>query len=206
MFLDFLFPPRCYICSRPGSYFHPHCFSYLDSLPFVPPSFSDQGRLSLFKYHGPIRRAITDLKYDFVSHLVPDFSSLVCHKLKTDFPNLLKYWKKFHYCFVPIPLHPSRQRFRGFNQSALLASRLASDLKLGYSQSLLRPRPTSPQAQLSRPERLKNLGQPFCLNSPSPLPQNIILFDDVYTTGATIRAAIMALPVSTSLFIFTLAS
>jgi len=206
MFLDLLFPPRCYICSRLGSYFHPRCFSYLDSLPFIPPSASDQGRLSLFKYHGPIRRAITDLKYSFVSHLVPDFSSLVCHKLKTNFPNLLKYWQKFHYSFVPIPLHSRRQRFRGFNQSALLASRLASDLKLGYSRALLRSRPTSPQAQLSRSERLKNLGQPFCLNPTSPLPQNIILFDDVYTTGATITAATKILPTSTSFFVFTLAS
>jgi ComF family protein len=91
---------------------------------------------------------------------------------------------------VPIPLHPTRMRERGFNQAIVLAQALAKRLGLPIRKDLLiRHRPTEPQAGLSRAERLANVREAFRLH-PDPWVRlkRILLVDDVYTTGATAEA------------------
>lgn len=206
MILDFLFPPRCYVCGKPGHYFCPHCYRRLDTLALIPNSAPFQGRLSLFKYNTAIRRCLNDLKYKFVTDLCQNLTSLVCRKINTDFPHLLSYWRQHHFCLTPVPLHPRRRHFRGFNQSAILAQSLAFKLKLSYASDLLiRSRPTPPQVSLAKTKRLHNIKNAFRINPSVSVPPNIILFDDVFTTGATIRSAASAFPQNSHIWIFTIA-
>jgi competence protein ComFC len=92
---------------------------------------------------------------------------------------------------VPVPLHPTRLRQRGFNQSQVIAEELARALQLEMYDALERLRPTEAQANLTRAQRLKNLSQAFGLRlnyarDGSPLRgRAVILIDDVFTTGAT---------------------
>ena len=79
--------------------------------------------------------------------------------------------------FVPIPLHPSRRRKRGFNQAELLT----------------RVKKTKAQKELNDQERLTNLKDAFSVRKGSVPYQNIILVDDIYTTGSTVDAAADAL-------------
>ena len=99
-----------------------------------------------------------------------------------------------NYVIVPIPLSASRRRARGFNQAELLASILARRLNLPLKYLLIRTRHTHPQAELKRAAREHNIAGCFAIRFPEAVKkQNIILVDDVYTSGSTIREAVQTL-------------
>jgi predicted amidophosphoribosyltransferase len=91
---------------------------------------------------------------------------------------------------VPVPLHPSRLAQRGFNQSALLAGRVA--LRLGaplWPSALARTRDTAPQPTLQRAARLANVVDAFVAREPEHVCGRVVLLvDDLWTTGATLQA------------------
>lgn len=95
---------------------------------------------------------------------------------------------------IPVPVHSSRLKMRGFNQAQELALLLSSRLQIPVNTTLLtRTKKTLPQKSLSPADRLKNLEQAFIS---SPIPQTIhtiLLIDDIYTTGSTIEACARAL-------------
>ncbi len=96
---------------------------------------------------------------------------------------------------VPIPLHPARLRLREFNQSLLLARAIAKRLGLPYSiDAMARIRETPPQVGLSRKERAANMKGVFAVTRINEIAgARILLVDDVYTTGATLREGAKAL-------------
>lgn len=88
---------------------------------------------------------------------------------------------------VPIPLHWSRLRERGYNQSLLLAQELSKLSGLPCREYLVRTKVTKHQAELSRQERKKNLQQAFAVkNKENVQKKKVILIDDIFTTGATV--------------------
>jgi len=91
---------------------------------------------------------------------------------------------------VPVPLHPSRLRERGFNQAALLARGLARRRGLVVAgRALRRVRPTAAQPGLSAVDRRKNLAAAFAVRTPAAVAgRQVVLVDDVLTTGATADA------------------
>lgn len=94
---------------------------------------------------------------------------------------------------VPVPLHPRRLVWRGFNQSLELARGLAASLRRPLEPGVLtRVRPTVPQARLPRAERLGNLRGAFAV-APEVAGRRVLLVDDVMTTGATLRECAAAL-------------
>lgn len=91
---------------------------------------------------------------------------------------------------IPVPLHPRRRDWRGFNQAALLANHLGEIFSLPVVDALIRTRETEPQTHSSREDRLLNMDGAFALSpgwSPDPT-LHYVLVDDVYTTGATVGA------------------
>ena len=113
--------------------------------------------------------------------------------LKSDFPNLVKYWRQNNFLLIPIPLHQSRQNWRGFNQSEIIAKKLAKILSLDFSNEvLIRHQNTAIQARLKKTvDRTKNVVNIFSLHPSirNYKNKNIILFDDVSTTQATLISA-----------------
>jgi ComF family protein len=90
---------------------------------------------------------------------------------------------------VPVPLHPSRLRQRGFNQSLLLARRAADSLHAPVEEPLLRTRRTDSQVRLSAEERLHNVMGAMAVNPGSRISgRTFVLVDDVVTTGSTLAA------------------
>ena len=91
---------------------------------------------------------------------------------------------------IPIPLHPSKLKKRGYNQAALLARRLGELCKIPVREDVLfRVQKTTVQKHLSHTERQNNMKKAFHISENDVKLYNIILIDDVYTTGNTIGAA-----------------
>jgi ComF family protein len=96
---------------------------------------------------------------------------------------------------VPVPLHPYRLRWRGFNQSLILARALGCARHIKVDPFLLeRTRPTVPQTALNASERRTNVRGAFAVVAPERLAEkHILLVDDVYTSGATVEECAKAL-------------
>lgn len=92
--------------------------------------------------------------------------------------------------FVPVPLHPSRLKMRGYNHAALLAEGLAQKLEQPYvAQCLIRIINTKPQYKLKKEERLRNIKDAFSLNTKCVRlvkGKTIVLVDDITTSFATL--------------------
>lgn len=99
------------------------------------------------------------------------------------------------FVFIPIPLHPKRQRERGFNQAELLARDIAVAYPVPVLTNLIRSKLTKPQAEIhDRQLRIENMNNAFTLADPSVVQgKNIALVDDVFTSGATMNAAVSVL-------------
>jgi len=120
------------------------------------------------------------LKYKFVKDLAESLVEYVN-------PKLPSFLEKFY--LTPIPLHGGRQRWRDFNQSELLASFLAEKLKLKLKTGILkREKATRAQVNLSREKRKENVKEAFeCIDKDSVRGEGFLLFDDVWTSGATLK-------------------
>jgi ComF family protein len=88
---------------------------------------------------------------------------------------------------VPVPLHPARQRERGFNQASLLAKSLSAETSMASRPVLQRVRYTTTQTALDRSERMENLHNAFRLRKNADVRGlRVLLIDDVLTTGSTL--------------------
>ena len=88
-------------------------------------------------------------------------------------------------CLAPVPLHESREKMRGFNQSELLSQYISDRLGWPVWKGLVRMRATAAQATLSRQGRLSNIEDAFGVCVACPIPEIVFIVDDVVTTGAT---------------------
>jgi ComF family protein len=143
-----------------------------------PPLF-DQA-LAIGHFEGPLREAIHQYKYRPCRALGRPLGQWMADKIRliADIDMV-----------IPIPLHRTRLKQRGFNQALLLADCVSKchHLPLSYD-NLLRVRPTRPQVELCEAERIKNVAGAFALCQPSLLvDKSLLLVDDVFTTGATMH-------------------
>lgn len=92
---------------------------------------------------------------------------------------------------IPVPLHKTRERRRGFNQSLLIAKILAERIGFEVRRDVLKKiHKTVPQMELLREERLRNLHGTFAIQNPLPVQgKTVVLVDDVKTTGTTLEEA-----------------
>ena len=90
---------------------------------------------------------------------------------------------------VPVPLHPKKEKVRGYNQAAKFAQGLSEALQRPCRYPLRRAVFTPTQPRMTRAERLRNVGRAFALPDPKMIEgQHLLLVDDVITTGATLEA------------------
>lgn len=110
---------------------------------------------------------------------------------------------------MPVPLHPKRLRWRGFNQSILLAREVSRAYSVPMDPfSLRRVRETPPQTELNEEERRRNVRGAFALAPGRSIERrNVLLVDDVYTSGATVNECVRTLRKSGArkVFVLTLA-
>ncbi|WP_034383523.1 ComF family protein [Deinococcus sp. YIM 77859] len=135
--------------------------------------------VTLGRYRGRTRRAVRALKFGGTREL----AEVLGAALATGVPTR---WAV--QAVVPVPLHPSRERERGFNQAALLAGVVAAELGVPSVPVLRRTRVTRQQARLSAHERTANVAGAFQADPRRLPPGAVLLLDDVMTTGHTLLA------------------
>ena len=146
---------------------------------------------SAVAYEGPIVLAVQRFKYEGWRRLAGPLALLLAERLVVE--GLAAPW------VLSVPLHPNRQRQRGFNQAELLASELRRRLALGKPPGeLARTRPTPPQVGHDRLWRLENVRGAFAWRGADLAGRSVLIVDDVATTGATIEACAVALRASGS--------
>lgn len=134
-----------------------------------------------FRYDWPVAPMVHALKYRGERSHGRVLATLVAHAARqrqVELPELL----------VPVPLHPERERSRGFNQARDLAERVGVELRLPRATALRRVRDTPAQAGLTASERRRNLQGAFALvvrQQPAVAGRHVALVDDVLTTGST---------------------
>jgi len=142
-------------------------------------------------YENPIiKNLIWQIKYQKKTGAVESLAQILFEHLK-----ILKLNLK-NYTLLSVPLHKERERARGFNQSELVAHSLSRKLNLAIiANGFVRSKNTPPQAEARDfGEREKNLRDSFQVTAKEIITgRNIILIDDVFTSGATMNAAVAAL-------------
>lgn len=186
-FLWLLAPHRCPACDFivediAAAAFCPACAPLLEPAPSAcsPPHRAASGWL----YEGPFADAIRRFKYGGAGELAAPLGAMLA-QLTRPYGGTIR-------AVVPVPLHPRKLRVRGFNPAALLAKPVARELgarlEIGW---LHRQRETRTQAGLDREARLANLKGAF--RALKVEPTNVLLIDDVRTTGSTLAEAAAAL-------------
>lgn len=177
--LDFIFPKNCLECGSNGKYICDSCLKKVGKSGWWGRNYA------VFKYEGVIRKAIIALKYKYSTEIAKELNDHVVNELKKQ-----KFIGK--YCLVPIPLHKKRFNERGFNQSEEVGKLIADSINWEFNSNLLiKNKDTKHQVGLHGSERRQNLHNVFTVN-PNYVPSTkycVLLFDDVATTGSTLREA-----------------
>lgn len=174
-----LFYQRCLYCKKPSihGFTHPPCRK----------KEGVDGVVSLFLYNDILKKFIKGLKYSLATAAYGDLLFLVGAFGKEE---LLFYQTKKHLYLQPIPLSPEKQKTRGFNQAALVSKIIAHLVPLSQVDALERSTNSPPQAQTaSSGKRKENVKGAFRIKKGGNPPNEIILIDDVVTTGATVWEA-----------------
>lgn len=185
--LDLAFPPRCIGCEQVGSYFCTRCqkgVTPLASGRSGAVTGIDLGALEAVAatavFAGTLREAIHALKYKGLRRMAIPLGDRLADTLSAQrwSPDLI----------VSVPMHPPRQAERGYNHAGLLADRLAIGCGLTHlPQALERTRDTGQQVGRSARDRAANVAGAFRADHVRVFNKQIIIVDDVCTTGATLR-------------------
>lgn len=182
--LDLVFPPRCAGCGRVDVRWCERCQRELDAVQLtalVVPHPPLESAAATGTHAGILQQAVWALKFDNGQFLAAPLGDRLASRLQTlNWPVDL---------IVPVPLHPTRQAERGYNQSQLLAERLAARTGLPcMPDAVRRLRQTSSQVGLNHSQRQVNMAGAFAAQSERVMGHVVLLLDDVYTTGSTLAA------------------
>jgi len=208
-FAKLLFPRLCFNCGKYSDDFLCYdcfkkinfnkslfCSKCLRRLPDIEHRHSNFPVLATAgSYDDPIiRNLIFSLKYQKFKKAAIPLASIIAYYINNI--NLIPYLKQNQFAIVSIPLYYKREKMRGFNQSELIGKELSKKLCLPFERAILkRIKNTKPQVELKEKEqREKNVENCFQINNTTDkIPKNILLLDDVFTTGATMREAVKTL-------------
>lgn len=181
--LPFLQGPACLKCGKPVSL---STDEFCDGCAGRERAFDRS--VSVFEYNALMQRMIGDYKFRNRKDLALFFAD----ELETGFKNFYADLKV--QALVPVPIHPLRKRFRGYNQSEVLCRELSKRLDIPVYECLVRHKKTAPQKTLDAAERRKNLTDAMGFEEPKEFrtacfkPKRVLIVDDIYTTGATAEA------------------
>ncbi|HNT30761.1 MAG TPA: phosphoribosyltransferase family protein [bacterium] len=209
-FLDFLFPPFCAVCRKPGKWLCADCCEAVKpekewnclvcnqaTAPYAicsacQPTALLNGLFIASHFNSTMQKVIHAYKYKYVETIAPLLADLYCTLLATD--EVFIKLTQVDTLLIPVPLHRKRLNWRGFNQSELLAREYAKRFpRWRIASGLERMHETKTQMELDRENRLKNMINAFSYTGGNLENKTVLLVDDVSTTGATLFSCAEAL-------------
>jgi len=213
LFLDLFFPRYCLVCGRLGSWICSQCLNFVkvNDLRICPlccrPSVNGlahpgcfqslglDGLTSVFVYQGVVKKAINKFKNKLVTDLGETLLELFLTSIGED-KFFCRFLNQEKVLLVPVPLFKQRRFWRGFDQAELLGKKISQGLGVDFLPDLLiRLKNTRPQEGLTKAERISNLQSAFIINkkrlanSLTSSYFSILLFDDFWASGATMKQA-----------------
>lgn len=194
--------PRCLLCREPGAHGRDLCAPCAQSLPWnrhacsrcaIPLQAAGVCGQCLQR-SPPLVETCAVFVYGFpLDQLLPRFkfhNDLAAGRLLSQLMLDTLVLRPRPEAIIPVPLHGSRLRNRGYDQALELARPLARRLRIPLlDQALVRISNTRPQSELDADARRRNLRRAFCPGEGAVLPRHVVLVDDVMTTGATLHSA-----------------
>lgn len=198
---NLIYPKHCIVCKKIGRWICEDCLeknATFSQLCFYCREGSLGGRthskcqnktsisklVSFYQYNNITKLLLKELKFRHGYILIDEIVELIKQRLK-----FFKF--EDNTIITSVPLHPERERWRGFNQAELIAKEISRILNISYIALTKRIKNTKPQSSIKFHNRSKNMENAFELiekDNTKPLPfNNLILFDDVITSGATIE-------------------
>lgn len=186
--LNIIYPPVCGFCNTINENFLcDNCKAKIDTLKISQiQKFSDNfyynEHFYVFKYEDEIRKYIIKYKFNDSSYLYKTFSQI----LITD-STFNKFISKYD-CILSVPIHKKRLSSRGYNQSELIAKDIAHLIhKDYYNNVLIKSKNIVAQSTLDKESRMCNVQDAFSINNTNNIiNKNAVIFDDIFTTGATV--------------------
>lgn len=182
--LDLVFPPACAHCARVDHSFCPACLQQLAAFPIqihTHQAYSGLLIVATGEHTGILRSAVVGLKYSSAFSTSDVLASRII--------SILPQFDLTIDTVVPVPLHTSRLRERGYNQAKEISTRVAEWTSLPHQpDAITRIRSTRSQVGLDREERHHNMKDAFVAQENLVSGKTLLLIDDVFTTGATLNA------------------
>ena len=206
--LDILFPIECVGCGKGGKYICEKCSTFLGEASLIcpvcqKPSFSGQrhnycpsrhhldGLVGVWEYEGMVRKLFHEIKYGKVRNAISELTELSFKIMTKDEARFASFFS-FLFSEKPIitfvPMHDKKEWRRGFNQSKLIAEEISKITNLEVMSLLEKVKRTESQAKLDKAERVKNIEGVFNIRKDqNKIPEKLVLIDDIWTTGATMK-------------------
>ncbi len=190
--LELIFPEKCIGCRKKHETLCTTCIEKIEK----PQDNLPARYVALFSFKNPVlKRALWELKYKNKRLVANRVGKILGEHILGEISEVTIFSAQYTPILIPIPLHHTRKKKRGYNQSELIAESALSicGKNMGELRSdiLFKIRDTEPQAKIkNRMKRLQNLAGCFAVKNPNTISgRNIILIDDVTTTGATLDEA-----------------
>lgn len=211
--LDIIYPPICLMCGKNDEkYLCNQCEKQIKKIELLKIEKYENkyfnNHLHIFKYEGIIRNKIIDYKFNNKPYINELFVKIILKNEK-----ICRFLKSYD-IIIPVPIHKNRKRQRGYNQSELIVRNLVNKLKNKnidiqvITDILIKTKNNNPQNKLNKEQRIENVKNVYTIqNQEKIFNKNIIIFDDIYTTGNTANecARILKTANCKNILIFTIA-
>ena len=185
--LDLIFPPVCGICNKKiNTYLCGKCEKEINKITCVGENkYSDKyfsTHMYLFRYEGIIRSKIISYKFDDKPYLYKTFCEIFVKNKK-----VCEFLKNYD-IIISVPMYKKKKNQRGYNQSELIAREIAQKVEnIQYRNDILvKIKNTAKQSSLNKEQRKENLKNAYAIKNKEYIHnKNILIFDDIYTTGST---------------------
>ena len=186
--LEIIFPPKCGICGKIGEgYICNNCYNMF-IINKIYKNYNSE-RFHMLKYEGIIRDKLIEYKFNDKPYLYRMFYEILIKD-----KNACDFFKGYD-IIIPVPIHKKRKTLRGYNQSELIAKKLSDKFKMPmYIDVLKKQINTIPQSSLGKKARKNNAQNVYKVDNMQKIKnKNVVILDDIYTTGATANECIKVL-------------
>jgi len=180
--IDILFPRTCMACGKEGKYICEKCSLFLSETSSIFKIGGLEELVSVWEYEGLIKNIILKIKYDGVFDAI---NELVEKAFRIREPYIPE-----DTIITFVPMFKKKQKRRGFNQAELIAKKIGEATRREVMPLLEKIKDTPSQTELNKEERILNVKdsfRPLKLILNKSLPENVLLVDDVWTSGATMQ-------------------